>query len=74
MSNLDTIKARKIADQHKKDMAQFGYKPTRREVGQHVWHDITPDERAEVMELVGGAKTSHRRYVMCVDYIAGLVD
>ena len=73
MSNIDTDKAICLAEQHKTEMADLGYHPSRKEVGQHVWHNMSVDDRAEIMETVGDAPTIHRRYSACIDYVTEMV-
>ena len=73
MSNIDTDNAIRLAEQHKTEMAEFGYKPSRKEVAVYVWHNMSVDDRVEIMEAVGNASTLHRRYSACIDYVTEMV-
>ena len=67
-------KANEIAKSHRADMEGFGYTPSVLELAQHVWHSITPDERAEVMEVSARGRTIHQTYKNCLDQVARMLD
>jgi len=66
-------KANEIAKSHRADMEGFGYTPSVLELAQHVWHSLTPDERAEIMGDVSG-RTTRQVYRNCLDQVARMLD
>ena len=61
---------RDIANRHREEMADFGYQPSAIEVAQHVWHSVSPDVRAKIMDAASDGKTINARYKNCLKVIA----
>ena len=67
---MNTSKFREIAQNHAAEMADFEYTPGAKELAQHVWQNITPDERAEIMEITGVTGNLHKSYHKILGAIA----
>ena len=63
-----------IAKQHKEvSVRDFGYLPSPMEVAQHVWHNISVDDRVKIMDTAGKSTSINSRYKNCLKVIANSI-
>jgi len=63
-----------IAKQHKEECAKdFGYVPSPMEIAQHVWHNISVDDRVKIMDTADKGSSISSRYRNCLKAIANLI-